>query len=151
MASPGYIWICIYIYISIYTLFYPLFFFNFLRTHFYPLFFFNFLRAHFYPLFFFSVFKGLWASGGSSSFSSSNFLSNATGIMSGDQFSNAVMTIFINVTILDIRADGRTVGPDRTNNGNQEPHRTKVRTGFNQESDWIVRTGQDLISIWTGF
>ena len=37
----------------------------------------------------------------SSNFRSSNFPSNATGIMSGDQFSTLVMTIFINVTILD--------------------------------------------------
>ena len=36
-----------------------------------------------------------------SSFFSSNFLSNATRIMSGDPFSTPVMTIFINVTILD--------------------------------------------------
>ena len=35
------------------------------------------------------------------SFFSSNFPSNATGIMSGDPFSTLVMTIFINVTILD--------------------------------------------------
>ena len=35
------------------------------------------------------------------SFYSSNFLSNAIGIMSGDQFSTPVMTIFINVNILD--------------------------------------------------
>ena len=30
--------------------------------------------------------------------------------MSGEPFSTPVMTIFINVTILDVRADGRTVG-----------------------------------------
>ena len=61
MASPGYIWICIYIYEGVYeylkTRFYPLFFFSFLVTRFYPLFFFSFLRTRFYPLFFFSFLR----------------------------------------------------------------------------------------------
>ena len=47
------------------------------------------------------AYGGLWTQGGISSFFSSNFLSNAVRIMSGDPFSTPVMTIFINVTILD--------------------------------------------------
>ena len=47
-------------------------------------------------------FGGLQAPGGISSFFSSNFLSNAIRIMSVEPFSTPVMTIFVNVTILDI-------------------------------------------------
>ena len=45
---------------------------------------------------------GLQFPGGISSFFPSNFPSNATRIMSGEPFSIPFMTIFINVTILDI-------------------------------------------------
>ena len=37
-------------------------------------------------------------------------MSNGVRIMSGDQFLTPVMTIFINVTILNIRTDGRADG-----------------------------------------
>ena len=51
----------------------------------------------------FQVYGGLWTPGGSPSFFSSNFLSNGVRIMSGEPFLIPIMTIFINVTILDIR------------------------------------------------
>ena len=50
----------------------------------------------------FDVCGGLWAPGGISSFFSSNFPSNGVRIMSGDLFLTRVMTIFKNVTILEI-------------------------------------------------
>ena len=45
---------------------------------------------------------GLQIPGGISSFFTSNFHSNAVGIMSGDPFLTRVMTIFINMNILEI-------------------------------------------------
>ena len=59
---------------------------------------------------YYEVYGGLHAPGGISSFFSLSFPSNGIIIMSGDPFLTAVMTIFINVTILDIRSDGRTDG-----------------------------------------
>ena len=47
----------------------------------------------------FEVYGGLQAPGGISSFFSSNFASNAVGIMSGDLFLILVMTIFIKTYI----------------------------------------------------
>ena len=52
----------------------------------------------------FEVYGGLWTPGGISSFFSLNFPSNAVRIMSGDLFLTRVMTIFINVYILEIIA-----------------------------------------------
>ena len=49
------------------------------------------------------VYGSLWTPGGISYLFSSNFLSNGVRIMSGDPFLTPVMTIFINVTIWDIR------------------------------------------------
>ena len=49
----------------------------------------------------FEVYGGLWTPGGISSFFSFNFPSNGVRIMSGDLFLTRVMTIFINVTILE--------------------------------------------------
>ena len=50
---------------------------------------------------YFVVYGGLWSPGGISFFFSSNFPSNAVRIMSGDSFSTPVLTIFINVIILN--------------------------------------------------
>ena len=50
------------------------------------------------------AYGGLQIPGGISFCFSSNFPSNAVRIMSGDQFLSRVMTIFINVTILEINA-----------------------------------------------
>ena len=50
---------------------------------------------------YFDVYGGLWALAGISFFFSRNFLSNAVRIMSGDPFLTRVMTIFINVYILE--------------------------------------------------
>ena len=47
----------------------------------------------------FEVYGGLWTPGGISSFSSSNFPSNAVRIMSGDAFLTRVMTILIKTYI----------------------------------------------------
>ena len=85
--------------ISIYELtLTTLFFSTFVGPTFSTLFFFNFLVVHFYPFCFFSLFGGLHAPGGISSFFSSNFPSNGVRIMSGDPFLTPIMTIFINVT-----------------------------------------------------
>ena len=51
---------------------------------------------------YFDVYGGLQIPGGISFFVSSNFPSHAVRIMSGDPFLTRVMTIFINVTILEI-------------------------------------------------
>ena len=51
---------------------------------------------------YFEAYASLQILGGISSFVSSNFPSNGVRIMSGDPFLNRVMTIFINVTILEI-------------------------------------------------
>ena len=53
---------------------------------------------------YFEVYGGLQAPGGISSFFSLNFPSNDVRIMSGDPFSIPIMTIFINVYILEIIA-----------------------------------------------
>ena len=50
----------------------------------------------------FHIYGGLHILGGISSFVSSFFSSNGVRIMSGDPFLTRVMTIFINVTILEI-------------------------------------------------
>ena len=62
----------------------------------------------------FDVYGGLWAPGGISSFFSSNFLSNAGRIMSGDLFLTRIMTIFINVYILEIAARSLERSLDRS-------------------------------------
>ena len=67
--------------------------------------------SHFPNIQDFDVYGGLWSPGGISSFFSSNFPSNAIRIMSGDLFLTRVMTIFINMNILDIQGkEGREEG-----------------------------------------
>ena len=51
---------------------------------------------------YFEVYGGLSALGGISSFFSLNFQSNGVRIMSGDRFVTRVITIFVNVIILEI-------------------------------------------------
>ena len=67
------------------------------------------------------VYGCLWAPGGISSFFSSNFPSNGVRIMSGDPFLILVMTIFIDVTILDIRTVGRADGRAGGRSGGHHP------------------------------
>ena len=64
----------------------------------------SFVEPHSCHIGYMRVYEGLQAAGGISSFVSSNFPSNAVRIMPGDLFLTLVMTIFINVYILEIIA-----------------------------------------------
>ena len=91
----------------------------------------------------FEAYGGLQILGGISSFVSSNFLSNAVRIMSGDPFFTGVMTIFIKKYMF-VKVKGREEGREE---GRKEGT-CKDRTG--PEKSWKSRTGPDFRDL-TGF
>ena len=89
---------------------------------------------------YFAVYGGLWTPGGISSFFSLNFLSNGVRIMSGDQFLTSVMSIFINVTILDKRTVGRADGRAEGRSGGRTVGRADGRAGHNESKPSIIES-----------
>ena len=84
--------------------------------------------SSFSTLFFFSLFGGLQVLGGISSFLSSNYLSNAARIISGDPLLTRVMTIFIKTYIfVKVREGRKERKKEERKDGRKEGRKERMR------------------------